>query len=1298
MNFRKIILFAILINLLFINIVIARNLHARGEVTENVESDEKYIMGKGEIIVGVETNKPPMSYLDDNGELTGFDTEFTIAVFKKNGIDVVFKEIEWSMKEVELNNKSIDCIWNSLTVTEERRKTIEFSRVYINNRQAVVIRRVDASKFPDAKSLSSAKMAAGLATTGEEALLGDPDLSQSDYTPLVSQNEAVVSLMNGLYDAIVIDYTLAKGYIPNDNSELMVIESIRLQEEQYAVGFRHGSDMTKRVNDVFLDMMLDGSLTELSEKYNLFDLYGPLEITDAVNIMNNKKIVIGVQDDMPPMTFYDKNNQLTGFDIEFAKMVGQQLGLEIEFKIIMWDKKEVELRSRNIDCIWNALTVTEERRNIMKFSRVYMSNKQVLIIRKSDESKYTDLKSLSNANISALSKSTGESVIENDSYLSQSNYIKSNSVDKAILYLKNEEVDAIVLDYTVASDSIANGNSDIMIVEGIHFDEEVYAVGFRVESDMTVKINELINNSINDGTLESLAKKYNLLDLYNSAISPNENSDYNYIMSKGEMIIGIEDNIPPLSYYNDDGDLTGFNIEFAKSVCSNLGIDAKFQIIDWENKETELNNKNIDCLWNPLAITEERRKNIEFTHVYLNNQQVIVIRKSDASKFKDTKSLSTAKISAVYGSTGEEIIKSDSYLSQAKYTSSSSQYEAILFLKNGNVDGIIIDYVIAKGNIDNGNTDLMIIEGINLQNEQYAVGLRVGSDMIKKINNIILDLIMDGSLSTISKKYNLFDLFSSLRVTDAGYIIGKGKMIIGYNGSVPPLSYDDNNGQLTGFDIEFAKAVCQQLDIEAEFKIISWDKKETELKERNIDCIWNGLTVTDESRNNMKFTRIYMSNTQVIVIKKSNASKFSSIKSFIGENISAVIGSKAEEIIKKNTYLSKAIYIESDTPNNAILSLKKGTVNAIIIDYSMALDITTDIDSELMILDEFNDEFENYAVGFRLDSDMTVKVNDIINKMFSDGSLASLANKYNMMDLYNIVTKTDKKSDMDYIMSKGEMLIGIEVGNPPMNYYDEYGDLIGFDCELAKKVCSKLGIDAVFVNIEWNMKETLLNNKTIDCVWSSFTVTEERRSYFSFSQPYLSNRPAVVIRKSDASKFPDAESLSKSTLSAEIDTTGEEAIFNDPYLSQSNYIVSPTYIEAINGLKNGNFDAIVLDFTLAQGIITNGDSDLMIVKSIHFQEEQYAVGFRIGSDMTSKIDTMIYDMVLDDSLIKHSEKYELIDLFTPCKVTDFKYIMNNGKIIIGFDKTMSPMTYYDSDGQLTGFDIDFAKLYVNNLT
>ncbi|OUM59047.1 hypothetical protein PIROE2DRAFT_15534 [Piromyces sp. E2] len=183
-----------------------------------------------------------------------------------------------------------------------------------------------------------------------------------------------------------------------------------------------------------------------------------------------------------------------------------------------------------------------------------------------------------------------------------------------------------------------------MVIEGINFGEEVYAIGFRVGSDMTIKVNELIKKMINDGTLESLSKKYNLFDLYTTAVKTDGLSDLDYIMSKGAMTIGIENNTPPMTYYDNNGELTGFNIEFAKAVCSKLGIDAIFKDIDWDKKETELNNKNIDCLWNSLTVTQENRDNIELSHPYLINKQVVVIRKSDASKFKDSNSLSGSKI------------------------------------------------------------------------------------------------------------------------------------------------------------------------------------------------------------------------------------------------------------------------------------------------------------------------------------------------------------------------------------------------------------------------------------------------------------------------------------------------------------------------------------------------------------------------------------------------------------------------------------------------------------------------------
>jgi len=1285
----KKLIITIIINILYINIVISHNLHTRNIEISQDESDKRYIMSKGELIIGMEIDAPPMNYIDDDGELTGFDIEFAKSVCSKLGIDIVFKEIEWSKKELELQTKSIDCVWNALTVTEERREIFEFTRVYLNNRPAVVIRRCDASKFPDIQSLSTAKIAAGIDTTGEETLLNDPYLSQSDYTPLDSQNEAVFALMDGLYDAIIIDYTLAKGYIPNDNSELMIIDGIRFQEEQYAVGFRHGSDMPKKINDIFLDMILDGSLSVLSGKYNLEELQAPLKITDADYIMSKKKMIIGFQKNVPPMSFSDKNGELIGFDIEFAKAVCQQLGIEAEFKNIYWDKKEIELKSRNIDCIWNALTVTEKRRENIKFSHVYMSNKQVVVIKKTNASKYTDLRSLSGAKFTAEIKSKGEEIIQNNSYFSELEYVSSSSVNEAIEALVNDDVDGIIIDYIIANYNIANGNSDFMIVEGINFDEEVYAVGFRKDSDMTIKINEHINNLINDGTLESIANKYNLIDLYNSAVKPDENSDLSYIMSKGEMIIGIEENSSPMTYYDNDGKLTGFNIEFAKALCSELGIDAVFKNIDFDKMETELNTKNVDCLWNSLAVTEERSKIFEFSHVYLNNKQVVVIKKSNASKFSNTKELSKAKISAGLSTTGEEIITTDPYLSKAEYTPSHSQYEAILDLEAGKFDAIVIDYTIAIGNTNNKNSDLMIVEGINLQEEQYAIGFRVGSDIIKKINNVILDMIMNGSLGTLASKYNLSDLFSPLKVTDASYIIGKGKMIMGFT-ELLPFGYYDDNGKLIGFDIEFAKAVCNKLGIDAEFKIIDWEQKEIELKNRNIDCIWNALTVTEERRENMKFTRIYMSNKQVVIIKKSNASKYVSLKNLIGAKLTYEIGSTGEVVVKSNQYLSKTEHSGSSSQNEAFLALENGNVDAIVIDYTTALN-NIDDQSDLIILEEINTNEEMYAIGFRTGSDMTLIINKIINDMITDGSLASIANKYNLIDLYNLSIKIDRKSDMEYIMSKGEMTIGVEINRPPMTYYNNYGELTGFDTEFAQAVCSKLGIDAVFKEIIWSEKEIELNSKNIDCIWNSLTVTMERQKLFKFSYSYLSNRAAVVIRTADASKFLDAKSLEEATMSAGLSTTGEEALLADPSLSKAKYVASLSQDDAILGLINGTFDGIVIDYTLAKGTIADGNSDLMVVKGIRFPEEEYAIGFRINSDVTNKINNMILDMILDDSLTVLAEKYDLVELFTPLKITDTDYIINNGKMIIGFDGSISPMTYYDDNGKLTGFDIEFAE-------
>ncbi|MGN0346752.1 MAG: transporter substrate-binding domain-containing protein [Lachnospiraceae bacterium] len=239
-------------------------------------------------------------------------------------------------------------------------------------------------------------------------------------------------------------------------------------------------------------------------------------------------------------------------------------------------------------------------------------------------------------------------------------------------------------------------------------------------------------------------------------------SDYDYITSNGKMIIGITE-YEPMNYYDEDGNLTGFDTEFAEMVCEKLGVTPEFQIIDWEMKETVLKAQNIDCIWNGLTVTEERRENMDFSDTYLANRQCIVINAEDAATYTDTAGLAGALLTAEAGSAGETAIQADENLSQASYTASTSQADALLGLKAGNYDAIVIDYTLANASVGTGDyADMVILEDVRLADELYAIGFRVGSDMTDKVNAIIAEMKADGSLAALAEKYELTELYESV--------------------------------------------------------------------------------------------------------------------------------------------------------------------------------------------------------------------------------------------------------------------------------------------------------------------------------------------------------------------------------------------------------------------------------------------------------------------------------------------------------------------------------------------------------
>lgn len=242
--------------------------------------------------------------------------------------------------------------------------------------------------------------------------------------------------------------------------------------------------------------------------------------------------------------------------------------------------------------------------------------------------------------------------------------------------------------------------------------------------------------------------------------SQSATGDWSYIADKGDLVIGIT-YFEPMNYKDENGELTGFETEFAQSVCEKLGVKATFQKIDWDSKEVELNAKTIDCIWNGLTITDERQENMGISTPYMENKQVMVTKAENADKFTTAEAVKGATVVAEKKSAGEDVAKGDEFFKEANYVSVDSQAKALLEVKSGTADIAIIDYVMSIGTISDGTdyADLKVVEGKDFAKEQYGIAVRKGdAETLQKINDAIQAVADDGKLEEIAKKYNLQDL------------------------------------------------------------------------------------------------------------------------------------------------------------------------------------------------------------------------------------------------------------------------------------------------------------------------------------------------------------------------------------------------------------------------------------------------------------------------------------------------------------------------------------------------------------
>ncbi len=234
--------------------------------SNNSKSDLDYVKSKGKMVIGV-TLYEPMNYKDENGNWTGFDTEFAQAVCEKLGVEAEFIVIDWDNKIFELDSKKIDCAWNGMTLTDEVKESMDCTKPYVKNEQVVVMKADAVKNYTDVASLKDVTFAAESGSAGEAAL---KDLSlDANLTSVAAQSDALMEVKSGSVQACVIDNTMANAMTGEGTSYSELAQGISLTSEDYGVGFRKGSDLTAEVDKIIDEMKADGSLQKLADKYNL---------------------------------------------------------------------------------------------------------------------------------------------------------------------------------------------------------------------------------------------------------------------------------------------------------------------------------------------------------------------------------------------------------------------------------------------------------------------------------------------------------------------------------------------------------------------------------------------------------------------------------------------------------------------------------------------------------------------------------------------------------------------------------------------------------------------------------------------------------------------------------------------------------------------------------------------------------------------------------------------------------------------------------------------------------------------
>lgn len=228
------------------------------------------------------------------------------------------------------------------------------------------------------------------------------------------------------------------------------------------------------------------------------------------------------------------------------------------------------------------------------------------------------------------------------------------------------------------------------------------------------------------------------------------------VSKKDTFIVGLDDTFAPMGFKNDDGEIVGFDVELAKEVAKRLDMGVSFQNIDWDLKESELTNKNIDCIWNGYSITDKRKEQVLFSDAYLDNKQIIITL--DNSEIRSKADLAGKVVSVQKNSSAFEAVSEDeafvASLKNGTLVQFDTNNDCFMDLEAGRSDAIVVDETLARYYMKQQAKDIYEVLDEDFGKEEYAVGFRKDDlDFANKVNKALSDMKEDGAFDQIKDRW-----------------------------------------------------------------------------------------------------------------------------------------------------------------------------------------------------------------------------------------------------------------------------------------------------------------------------------------------------------------------------------------------------------------------------------------------------------------------------------------------------------------------------------------------------------------